>query len=398
MSLQKTKKRESTSPKSFHLLVGIALLLGGIFFTSCRDDELIVLSEVTAIEGMERTPDARPMGMYLLNQGNMGSNKAGIDYLDFQNATYTRRLYAERNPTVVKELGDVGNDIQIYGNRLYVVVNCSHKVEVMDAQTGIRIGQVDIPNCRYIRFHEEYAYVSSYVGPVQVSADAPKGAVYKFDTLSLEIQDRVTVGYQPEEMEIADGYLYVANSGGYRTDGYDNTLSVINLSTFRQVEQLPVGMNLHRVRKDQYGQLWINSRGDNASIPSNLYVLEKKQTTGRMIVTDTLNIACSNLALCGDSLYLLSTQWIQAEQKNKITYGIMDIRTRELVSDHFIKDGTEQKIAVPYSIAIHPVSREIYVTDARNYVSSGQLYCFSKEGILKWSVRTGDIPAAMTFY
>ena len=39
----------------------------------------------------------------------------------------------------------------------------------------------------------------------------------------------------------------------------------------------------------------------------------------------------------------------------------------------------------------------IYVTDAKNYVSSGVLHCYSREGVHKWSVRTGDIPAHMVF-
>ena len=38
-----------------------------------------------------------------------------------------------------------------------------------------------------------------------------------------------------------------------------------------------------------------------------------------------------------------------------------------------------------------------YVTDAKNYVSSGQLHCYSRDGKRKWSMRTGDIPAHMCF-
>ena len=164
------------------------------------------------------------MGMYLLNEGNMGSNKASIDYVDFRNGYYARNLYAERNPTVIKELGDVGNDIQIYGNRLYAVINCSHKVEVMDAHTLRRIGQIDIPNCRYIRFYGGDAYVTSYVGPVQMDPDAQLGAVFRVDTASLQITGKCTVGYQPDELEIMGEYIYIANSGGYRAPNYDNTV------------------------------------------------------------------------------------------------------------------------------------------------------------------------------
>ena len=55
-------------------------------------------------------------GLYLLNEGNMGSNKCTLDFVDFDNGYYVRNLYAEKNPNVVKELGDVGNDVQIYGS------------------------------------------------------------------------------------------------------------------------------------------------------------------------------------------------------------------------------------------------------------------------------------------
>ena len=98
-------------------------------------------------------------GFFLLNEGNMGSNKSTLDYFDYQTGIYTKNIYAERNPGVVKELGDVGNDIQIYGNKLYAVVNCSHFVEVMDVRTARHITQISIPNCRYIVFKGRYAYV-----------------------------------------------------------------------------------------------------------------------------------------------------------------------------------------------------------------------------------------------
>ena len=179
--------------------------------SSCRGEEIIFPAEyeVLPIEARAESSFAanEPIGMYLLNEGNMGSNKATIDYLDFCNGTYIRNIYGERNPNVIKELGDVGNDIQIYGNRLYAVINCSHKVEVMDARTCRRIGQVDIPNCRYICFHEGKAYISSYVGPISIDPNAQLGAVFEVDTATLEITRKVTVGYQPEELVVHDEHI-----------------------------------------------------------------------------------------------------------------------------------------------------------------------------------------------
>lgn len=367
-----------------------------LFLSGCRHDELVVPTEYDIINDVP-DPDTSIRGFYLVNEGNMGSNKCTLDYFDYFTGLYARNFYAERNPNVIKELGDVGNDIGIYGSKLYVVVNCSHKVEVLDSRTGTRLGQVDIPNCRYVRFYRGKAYVSSYVGPVLIDPDAPKGAVYEVDTTSLKVTRKVSVGYQPEEMEIVDDYMYVANSGGYRVPNYDNTVSVIQMVDFKQVQQIPVGINLHRLKKDRYNKLWVTSRGDYQSRPSRMYVMDKRRGYNQMIVTDTLPFGVSNMAIRGDSLYFYSTEWNNYTQSNTITYGIVDVRTKQLVSNNFITDGTEKEITIPYGIAVHPETGDILVTDAKNYVSSGTLYCFDRQGRKKWSVRTGDIPAHITF-
>ena len=88
---------------------------------------------------------------------------------------------------------------------------------------------------------------------------------------------------------------------------------------------------------------------------------------------------------------------------NQITYGVLNIqnslpfREGAGVGSSLITDGTEQNIKIPYGIQVNPYNGDIYITDAKNYVSSGQLHCYSREGKRKWSVRTGDIPAHMCF-
>lgn len=385
--------------------LSITMILGVIIsiLSSCRGDEHIVVSDVQIIRD-KLDPNSKIAGMYLVNEGNMGSNKCTLDYLDYTEGIYMRNIYPERNPTIVKELGDVGNDVQIYGNKLYIIVNCSNKVEVLDARTGVRIKQIEIPNCRYICFRREHAYVSSYVAGVLIDPNAPLGAVFKIDTASLQVVDKVTVGYQPEEMVVLGDYLYVANSGGYRVPYYDNTVSVVEFEGFRQEQQIVVGLNLHRIKADKYGKLWVSSRGNYndiyspyGSVPSNLFVLDKRVGYNEMIVTDTINVPCSNMAIHGDSLYLYSHDYDNITQQSTLTYGIINIKTKKVVSKNFITDGTEKEIKMPYGISIHPETGDIYVTDAKNYVSTGTLSCYNKEGKRKWRVSTGDIPAHMVY-
>lgn len=365
-----------------------------LLVSSCRKIELVNPTEYDVLD-IQPDPDADPIGMYLLNEGNMGSNKADIDYLDYRTGVYARGIYAEKNPDVVKELGDVGNDIQIYDGRLFAVINCSHKIEVMDAYTTKRIMQIDIPNCRYIRFKGKYAYVTSYVGPVAMDPNARKGAVFKVDLNTYQIVGEATVGYQPDELAIVGEYAYVANSGGYRAPNYDSTVSVVELGTMRQIYKIDVAINLSRIKADSYGNLWVSSRGNYDDVPSNLYRLE--QNGGRYRVAEAMNIPASNMVLSGDSLYVYSVEYSNQTSKNTVTYAIINVKEKRLVSRSFITDGTERDIVIPYGLAIHPKNGDIFITDAKNYVSSGVLHCYSKEGVHKWSVRTGDIPAHLAF-
>ena len=386
---------DKTIKRSLLLCIIVTAIL---LLTSCRGDDITFPSEyeVLPMEPRELSSFSpnEPIGMYLLNEGNMGSNKATIDYLDFCNGCYIRNIYGERNPNVVKELGDVGNDIQIYGNRLYAVINCSHKVEVMDARTCRRIGQVDIPNCRYICFYEGKAYVSSYVGPVSIDPNAQLGAVFEVDTATLEITRKVTVGYQPEELVVYNEHIYVVNSGGYRAPDYDSTMSVISLKDFRQVQKIPVCLNPHRLRKDQYNQLWITSRGDYKDVQPQL-ICFSPATNSQLSIANAP--AASEMVIVGDSMYYYGSHWNEQTMSNTITYGVLNIQYPTSNIRPLITDGTEKNIKIPYGIQVNPYNGDIYITDAKNYVSSGQLHCYSREGKCKWSVRTGDIPAHMCF-
>lgn len=148
----------------------IISLFTAIVLVSCREDETIFLSSDTNVA--VPTNDGNIEGFYLLNEGNMGMNRASIDVFNYRTGNYTTDVYSERNPSVVKELGDVGNDIQIYGNKVYAVINVSNKVEVLEKWTAKRIKKIDIPNCRYVTFYKDKAYVSSYSGPVAINPNS----------------------------------------------------------------------------------------------------------------------------------------------------------------------------------------------------------------------------------
>ncbi|MDD4606454.1 MAG: YncE family protein [Dysgonamonadaceae bacterium] len=362
-----------------------------ISFTACRDDVEMNLSEEIDVDNPGEIGGYQ--GFYLLNEGNMGSNKATLDFYDFETGVYTRNIYAERNPNVSKELGDVGNDIGIYDGKLYAVINASNKVEVMNAVTTKRIGQIDIPNCRFIKFHEGYAYVTSYAGPIIIAPNYQQiGYVAKINTTTLKQEARCLVGFQPDELEIVDGKIYVANSGGYMgagaTEGYERTVSVIDIATFEEEDRIDVAYNLERIKADKRGNLWVSSEGDHKDLPARLFFIDNDKQQ----VTDTIEIAASNYWIDDDLLYAYGTEFNQITGDWNYSYNIIDTKTRKIVKEQIITDGTEKEIEKPYGIMVHPETKDIYITDGGNYVTPGIVYCFDKEGKKKWSVRAGDLP------
>ena len=331
------------------------------------------------------------LGFYVICEGNMGSNQASLDFYDFQSGTYSRNIFAERNPNQVMELGDVGNDAKIYGSQLWLVINCSNKVEVCDKFTAVSRGHIDIPNCRYVSFHEGYAYVTSYVGPV--GGNSVLGSVYKVDTASLAVVGSITVGYQPDELAVCDGKLYVANSGGYQAMqgmGYDWTVSQIDLQTFSEERKIKVAPNLFRIRADRKGRLWVASRGDRMTIPSRLYLLEK-DANGNMQLKDSVMTRVSDFDICGDSIYYYGTTG------NRASFGIINTNTLDIVNKQPLKMPEGLDFKTVYGLALHPLTHDIYVLDATNYTSSGYIYCFNNAGDYRWHTLTGQIPSRIAF-
>ncbi len=359
---------------------------------------LLVLS---ACRKEKITPDTPPQptppekaeiaGFYLLNQGNWGANKASLDYYDFATGNYTRDVYETRNPEVPTGLGDVGQDLQIYGSKLYAVINASNKVEVMDVATTRRIGQVEIPNARYICFEGGKAYVSAYLS----TKPGEKGAVFEIDTATLAITHQFEVGLQPEMLSVVGGTLYVANSGGYNQPEYDKTISVLPLTTKTPSASIPVAINLEMLRIDRHQQIWVTSRGNYNDIPSNLYCLAKNATTGQYEVVKDMKLPCSRFDIRGDSLFYYHSFTDYEKHQTTNSFGVVDVKKREALTHSFLTDAAE--LVQPYNLVLQPNGGNIYIADATDFKSSGFLYCYSYDGKFKWKVQTGDIPCAIAF-
>jgi YVTN family beta-propeller protein len=322
------------------------------------------------------TPVTTPAtsGLYVLNQGLFNSNNSTLSFYSYSSKQVTPDVF---NTVNGHGLGDTGNDVEIYGSKMYIVVNVSSTIEVVDRKTAKSIKQIKLFNGttarepRDIVFYKNNAYVSSYDGTVAV-----------IDTAALSVSQYIKVGRNPEQLAVANGKLYVANSGGLGFPNFDKTVSVINLNTLLVTATIPVGVNPQNVAADTYGNVYVQSAGDYGSNPSSLAIIDDNTD----VVKSQTNFDGSSMTIQGDNLYFITSA------KKIVVYNA---KSQAVTTTSFITDGTV--ITTPYSIAADGTTGEVFVTDAIDYSSNGTLYAFDKTGKKEYSITVGISPGKIAF-
>ena len=195
-------------------LLGLAvLLMGTAVMTSCSDDN----------DGPETYLQVYSTGAYVVNSGNMSSNiESSLTAIDYASSTATQNVFKTANG---RSLGNIANDGIVYGDKIYLAVDQSNTIWVIDKNTKQSIKQIKTT---------ELLGNAEGVEPRHISADGGKvyfttygGYVAAVDTTSFALQKKWQVGSYPEGLVIAHGNIYVANSNYGKGGG---NISCINLS------------------------------------------------------------------------------------------------------------------------------------------------------------------------
>ena len=317
--------------------------------------------------------DAQTSGVYVLCEGLFQMNNSGIAYYDFMSNTLMDNIFLQQNG---RGLGDTGNDLKAYGSKLYCVVNNSNRVEVMRLADAVSIKVIELPGKqpRNIAFHQGKAYVSCF-----------DGDVVRIDTATLQVDGTARAGLNPEQLCVCDGKLYVANSGGLNAPDYDHTVSVFELSSFNLVKTIDVGANPYAIAAYNDRFVYVTTRGNYGSETADLHKIDCQSDE----VVKDYGLEVFGLRIFENKAYLYS---------NSMTSTSNWIRVLNLDSDmldegNFITDGTI--IQRPYGLVVNALNGDVYVADAYNFTVNGDVYCFDKNGKLKFSFAVGLNPSAM---
>lgn len=345
--------------------------------------------------------------IFVLNEGQMGANNATLDFLRRSDGQYVTGAFKKMNPSAVAGLGDVGNDIAIHDDNVWMVINNSGLVEVVSAADETEIAVIEIPTPRNVAFDDKYAYVTSWAGAfatygadysVTDSAN-PKGRVYRINLSTYKVDGNVEVGYQPEGIACHDGKLYVANSGGISSQlpplyAYDNTVSVIDTKSFTVTRTVEVEVNLKNVYADSKGHIFVTTLGNYVDVQSGLYVFpashpEQVTRIERQGLKHT-HVSCSFAQ--GDDVYCIGTEnEFDFSAEHVYVLWSYNAVTGKLTLYPVALGG------VPYGLGVLEDDmglRTLLVGDAGDYFNPGTVACYrlfdTHDKV--WSVKAGVCP------
>jgi YVTN family beta-propeller protein len=301
------------------------------------------------------TPQA--VAVYVLNQGNYGQGNASLS------AYFPDSNFAESDLFKLANgmnLGDVGNDIQLYNGNAYMVINNSDKVVVMDASTALYVGTVYFPSGTSpyrIAFYNSsnVAFVSDlYTNSV---------SVINLASNTVMAQDSIPVGPEPYGIACAFGEVCVANSGY----GSGNTVSLINATTRKVVKTVSVGKGPTEVEPDRSGNFWVvcaGEPGDNGSI----YVVSASSNS----VTDSIIIGKTIPSFTGHTLAM--------DGQDGVAYLIADSSVVKLSMSNRTIMNSDLMNGNFYSIAADGATGDVYVTKANSGTADGKVYIYTSSG------------------
>ena len=335
-------------------------------------------------------------GVFIANEGNFTYGNTSLSYLDLsENKMYNNVFFN----TMDLPLGDVAQSITIWEDKVYIAINNSGKVYVINKNTFKYLGKIsELTSPRNVLIiNSEKAYIS----------DLYSNNITIFNPTNFEKTGSILIGKSTEKMLLYNNFAYIVSWS------HSNMLYKVNIQTDLIVDSLQVTYQPNSIILDKNNKIWLLSDGGMSDIPENQEIptLTKINPENFEIeqVFEFNSIVHSPRNLCinstKDTLLFLNSAWnkstptFQVGLKNNSQSwstsqsGIyaMSITAEQIPETPFIPEK-EQNF---YTLAISP-SNIIYASDAIDYTQQGIIYRY-KNNILLDTFRVEIIPGSFAF-
>jgi len=302
-------------------------------------------------------------GVLVVHEGGFEKGNASISFLLKDVSVAANGVFSTVNTV---PLGDVAQSMTIIGNRGYIAVNNSAKVEVVNMDDFRSVGTITgLSSPRFIvRVSDEKAYVS----------DLFSGSITVFNPQTLNTTGAISVIGQVEEMVSTASGIIAAGSGAnqvYRIDTSTNQLS----------DSVAVGIGPSQLAVDANGKVWVLTNGGWGAEAPKLVRINPADMSVELSLDFTLTDFPSSLKTnaAKTSLYWANGGVFQ-----------MDITATSIPTTAFISTAV-------YKINANPQDDIIYVSDAGDFNSNGKVYSYNPDGTAVDTFNVGVIPAELVF-
>ena len=311
--------------------------------------------------------------LLVLNEGLFRQGNASLSLIDLKDTSVINNVFTLVNG---RDLGDTGNDMKMYGSKIYIVIHASSTVEVIEKHSFESLhtihllddhGTARLP--RNLAFKDDLMFVSNY-----------DGTVISYDTTSFNVENIYQVGRNPEGISVHGNELIIANSGGLDSPNYDNRISVIDLET-NLVTHEELDINLSSVLTHQ-NKSYIISRGNHQNIASELYYRENDDN-------HTIGIEATHLSYYNNNAIVIGGYNYNTKSS---TIKVLNTGDHSIIEEHTF---TNQQVNTLFGVNVGP-DQTLYLSDANGFVSTGSIAFYKNQQLLN-KVKVGLNPHSVLY-
>lgn len=339
-----------------YLFFAMALIL-----FSCKSDD-----DQPAVVPIPETGNIILVG----NEGSYTADNASLTAINREVKVATQNVYASANDD--SELGDVLQTMYDYNDEIYVVVNNSEKIEVLDKATLTSkrtISGMDSP--RYILFESaDKAYVS----------DLYDNGIHVVNPSTGTYTSLINTGFWVEHMIAYNNEIWCSAPG-------KDKVFFLDPSTELFTDSLTLSYGVSEMVMDANNDFWIMSVGDTWAEPFIDPALHHVNgETKELIATYEFPTEASFSGNLATSVDKLNVMYLMNGKIHK-----MDISATDLPTIPFIEQGG----ASFYNLMVNEQTGEIAATNALDFSQAGKVYFYQADGQDIDNYTTGVAPRSV---